>query len=812
MNIRILIIFSLLAAALFCAEASAKTFAETTKGLTKKTGFIDLYKDPKTNRIHALLPADDDEDGVLLKAIYTMRLRAGLGSNPVGLDRGWGSRGVVVAFKRFGDKVVIEQENLTYRANPDNPLESLAVDESFADSFLASAKVVSGGPSGRVLIDLTDFLNRDGLGLVQHLKDSDQGSFSLAADRSFIDIKNSFVFPDNVEIDSFLTLTSKDPGREVATTAAAGDIATLIQHHSFVRLPDEGFEPRPADPRMGAMEIVYLDYSAPLATPIEKRLAIRHRLEKDEDGKTIDPIVFYIDSGAPEPVRSALVEGAEWWKDAFAAAGYPDGYEVRLLPEDVHPLDVRYNVVQWVHRQTRGWSYGGGVVDPRTGEFIKGHVNLGSLRVRQDRMIFEGLAGTAKTGTGSDDDPIELALDRIRQLSAHEIGHSLGFAHNFAASSYGKGSVMDYPAPDVRVTDGALDFTNAYGVGIGDWDKFSAQMIYGNLSPEETEKTYADAAEAGLLYVADSDGRGIGTGHPAGAIWDNGSDPVAALKETLKVREIALNNFDKDRIHDGQPIADLNKVIVPIYLYHRYQTAAAGKLLGGMSFDYAVKGTEIEAPKITDPEDQRAALNAILQTVEPQALDLPDRVLELLSPSLTSWTFVDSDRELFKRSAYPAFDLTAAADTSAGLTFDVLLDPRRAARMTEFKRRNGKYLGFEEMLEITKRRVMTLRRTGRQALIADAVQRRYVYGLMDLMDSPAATAPVKVQVRTALKELADDFSRRSSSNASFLNSEIRRFLDRPANPEKVSQDEARLPPGSPIGSPAAQSETCWFCD
>lgn len=808
---RFIVLFLGLLALMFSSGAYAKTVSEATADLDKRPGFIDIYVDKKSNKIMGLLPSSNDSDP-LLSAIYTMRLRAGLGSNPVGLDRGgMGMDGIVINFRRFGDKVIVEQENLTYRAGPNNLQEAKAVDESFADSFLASLDVVASSSEG-VLVDLTDFLNRDGLGLVQHLKDRGQGSFKLAADRTFIDTKNSFAFPDNVEIDSYITLTSSDPGPEVASTAANGQDATLIQHHSFVRLPDGGFESRFADPRMGAMEIVYLDYSAPLAAPIERRLALRHRLQKDESGKTIDPIVFYIDSGAPEPVRGALIEGASWWKDAFAAAGYPDGYEVRVLPEDVHPLDVRYNVVQWVHRQTRGWSYGGGVVDPRTGEFIKGHVNLGSLRVRQDRMIFEGLAGTAKTGSGADDDPTELALDRIRQLSAHEVGHSLGFAHNFAASSYGKGSVMDYPAPDVRITDRVLDFSNAYGVGMGDWDRFAAKMIYGNLSPDETKAAYQAAQDDGLLYVADSDGRGIGSGHPQGAIWDNGTDPVETLAETMAVRQIALDNFGLDRIHDGQPQSDLGKVIVPIYLYHRYQTAAAGKLLGGMSFSYAVKGEPASESVIVPAIRQRAALDAILTTLEPSKLDLSNDVLGLITPSLSTWTFVDSDREMFKRTAYPAFDLISAADTSAGLTFDVLLNEQRAARMIEFKRRDSKSLGFAEVLLSTKSKVMSGRKVGRQAKIAEAVQQRFAYSLMALAGSDSATPAVRAEAQKTLEALSADFARRSHASAKLMQTEIRRFLNRPAKESAAISTEKRLPPGSPIGSATTQFETCWFCD
>lgn len=790
----------------FASSKGSKTYSDAINGTEHRPGFVNLYVNKTTNRVLARLPKGDS-DGTLLRTIYTARLTAGLGSNPVGLDRGWGDSGQVIAFKRYGDKVIIEAENLTYRASSENVLEKRAVRESFAPSFLASAKVISEAPGGGVVIDLTAFLTRDALGVVQHLKDAKQGSFSLQKDRTFIDTKNVYAFPDNIELDVYLTLSSSDPGREVATTAANGQDATLIQHHSFVRLPKPGFKSLMSDPRMGAIEEVHYDYSAPLDGTIVTKLARRYRLEKDANGKTINPIVFYIDSGAPEPIRSALVEGASWWKDAFAAAGYPDGYRVELLPETYHPLDVRYNVVQWVHRQTRGWSYGGGVSDPRTGEMLKGHVNLGSLRVRQDRMIFEGLAGTAKTGTGADDDPVELALDRIRQLSAHEVGHSLGFAHNFGASSYDKGSVMDYPAPDVRVTNGKLDFSQTYGVGIGAWDKHAAILLYGDLSMAERETLIRKAQADGLIYVADSQGRSLGTGHAKGAVWDNGRDAAQTLREVMKVRELALADFGPSRIRDGQPVSDLNKVIVPIYLYHRYQTAAAAKMIGGMEFGYSLKGDGNSQATILPRSKQEDALEAVLMTLDPAALDLSDKALSHLTPFLVSYSIADSDRELFKRTAYPAFDLVAAADTAASLSFDALLHPNRAARLVEFKRRDGGALGFEDLLYATTKKIMQSPPSGRQGEIARAIQSRYAYGLMDLVRG-SATPPVKARAQTELSRLLRTFSRQNSAHAAFMASEIERFLERPAKSAAAVTAEQALPPGSPIG----MSETCWHCD
>ncbi|MEM8933420.1 MAG: DUF5117 domain-containing protein, partial [Acidobacteriota bacterium] len=428
-----------------------------------------LYPDPREGKLWLHLPAPADGGDEIVRVIFYEGLLTGLGSNPVGLDRGQLGEARLLSIRRLGHRVLFELPNLKFRADTEQATERNATRQSFAPTVLWATPVGALDGDGTSVVDIAPFLLRDAHDVVPTLANTAQGKYRFDAERSAVDFAALHTFPDNVELEAVLTyaLAGGEPGPLVAETAPRGDAFSLVQHVSFVRLPDDGYSVRLADPRVGMLSVPYADYAAPLDERLDRRLVIRHRLEKvdpsAERSKVVDPIVYYVDSGVPEPVRSALVEGALWWADAFEAAGFLDAYRVEILPDDAHPLDVRYNVIQWVHRSTRGWSYGGGVIDPRTGEMLKGHVSLGSLRVRQDRLLFEGLLGTAKTGTGAADDPVELALARIRQLSAHEVGHTLGITHNFAASTYaGRASVMDYPAPFVTVgEDGQLDVSRA---------------------------------------------------------------------------------------------------------------------------------------------------------------------------------------------------------------------------------------------------------------------------------------------------------------------------------------------------------------
>ncbi|MCH8251419.1 MAG: zinc-dependent metalloprotease [Planctomycetes bacterium] len=818
------------------------TIAEKTAGLERHDGLFTYYVDHDTGKIWLQTPpppsdqgdegeragrSDAAPGGELVRFLYVAGLARGLGSNPIGLDRSRISRTRLLLLRHVGGRVLLEEENLAYRALTDSAAERRAVAESFATSIIWAGEVAARDTDGALLVDFTSFIVRDAQDVAGSLKRSDQGTFKLDDDRSLVDTRRCLAFPDNCEFEAILTFTSDEPGGHVAATVPDASAVTLVQHHSLIRLPDDAYRPRRFDPRAPSSPIQFMDYGAPLDQPIAKRWIRRHRLEKTDPtaprSRVKEPIRYYVDPGVPEPMRSALLEGARWWADAFESAGFVDAFEVDVLPEGAHPLDVRYNVIQWVHRSTRGWSYGASVSDPRTGEIIKGHVLLGSLRVRQDRLLFEGLAGTDATGSGRPDDPIQIALARIRQLSAHEVGHTLGFAHNFAASTYAdRASVMDYPAPLVRVTEiGTLDFSEAYGVGIGAWDRFAVQYAYSEFAPGVDEHAALDAMVAaairdGMLFLSDRDARPDGAAHPAANLWDNGADPVEALAQTLDVRRIALERFGERNIAPGRPLATLQEVLATVYLHHRYQLQAAVKVVGGMEYAYALRGDGQPPVRVIDGATQRHALPVILDCLSPEVLDLPESVLNLLIPRPFGY---GANREMFTGATAPAFDALGAAATGADMVLRGLLNPQRCARLVDARRRDPSALGMTEMLDAMIDRAFPKNEapSPRHAELQRTVQQVVVARLTGLARDPAASAVVRARADYAIDSLsgriASSLAERDrdpawDAHVYYLLAEIARHRDRSLPPTSPIPIPHSAPPGSPIGMEVADLGGC----
>lgn len=777
------------------AGKTLPTIADKTQNMEMKQGYFPVFLDREQNSAYLQIDRLDEE------FLYVGWLSRGLGYNPIGLDRAQLGESRVVRFRRLGSRVLLEEPNQRYRATSGDPDEVRAVEESFASSALWGGDIVAQ-TEGSVLVDLTPFLVRDSHGVARQLQESNGGDFRLDPKRSALLPDEVRTFPRNCEIEVLLTFEGGKPGRGVRETTPTPEALTLRVRHSLVELPPAGYRPRRFDPRAGVIPTSFADYAAPLDAPLETRRIIRHRLEKRDPASAVsepvEPITYYLDRGAPEPVRSALLEGARWWNQAFEAAGYRDGFRVELLPEDADPLDLRYNVINWVHRSTRGWSYGGSVIDPRTGEILKGVVTLGSLRVRQDRLLFEGLIPYFGPSKPAGPSPVEVALARLRQLSAHEVGHTLGFAHNFAASTYGRGSVMDYPAPLVKITeDSRLDLRDAYAVGMGAWDETIVRYAYSDFPPgvDETaalDRILAEAHQKGQLFLSDAEARPLGAPHPLASLWDNGADPVAALRQTMEVRRIALEQFGLDNVPTGTPLSELELWLTPLYLHHRYQVEATVKMLGGLSFDYGVRGKTGEKVETVPADRQEAALKALLETLDPAALALPERILGLIPPPAYGY---NDRREGMESRSGRRFDPLAAARIAIDTTLAAMLEPARAARLVEQQARDQQMPGLTSVFDAIRKKL----RVGGggvpsdrwQALVQSEAQAAYAEQLMALARERTAPPMVRQAAERELEHLAQFAS---------TPPEVQRFLKRPA---EEAQPPAPLPapPGSPIGAP-----------
>ncbi|NBB22866.1 DUF5117 domain-containing protein [Runella sp. CRIBMP] len=746
----------LLLLTLFSYPLFAQNPIETfTKDMEKKDGFMPYYWDAKKGKIYLEINRFDTE------LLYYPTLAQGIGSNDIGLDRGRLGQEHVIKFQRTGNKVLMVEPNYGYRALSNDPLERRAVEESFAQSVHWGFEITAEN-AGTVLVELTPFLLQDAMGAIQDISRTRQGTFKLDASRSALYLPNTKNFPKNTEFEVTITLTGDAPGAYLRAVAPTATTVSMRQHHSFVELPDNNYQPRGFDPRMGYIFTSFYDYASPVSEPIAKRYIVRHRLNKKDPNAAISepvkPIIYYIDPGAPEPIRSALVEGAKWWNQAFEAAGYKDAFQVKLLPADADPMDIRYNLVQWVHRSTRGWSYGGSIIDPRTGEILKGKVTLGSLRVRQDYLIAQGLVGDYKTDSTNTEDMMGMSLDRLKQLSAHEIGHTLGLPHNYVASVHDRASVMDYPHMQVELKNGKVDLSNAYDKKIGDYDKWSIIWGYQDFPKGTDEKKALNAIVdqmygKGLYFLTDQDARPEGSAHPQTHLWDNGVNATAELKRISEIRKLTLANFDERKLRTGTPMSSLEEVFVPMYMFHRFQVEATAKAIAGVNYRFSVKGEKELTTTPVNGKEQRDALVALLQTLQADFLKVPEMVLKLTPPR--AFGYDANPRETFKRRTGLVFDPLGPPEASAGLTLRMLLNPERLSRLVIQSSFHPSLLSLEETLDqlINATWKSNASRAGYEGEIARLVEKMTLEKLLELSNNKEVTPQVRAVVMLKLKDL-----------------------------------------------------------
>ncbi|WP_105102290.1 zinc-dependent metalloprotease [Microbulbifer pacificus] len=793
---RLIIAFSLL----LSIAAQAESISSQTAGMQQQPGLFDIYWDKQKGKV--LLEIEHFDRELLLLT----GLAQGLGSNPVGLDRNQVGDSRVVKFERVGNKVLLHEMNLKYRALSDNTAERRAVAEAFASSVLWGFDVLAEEGSA-VLVDFTPFVLSDQHGIGQRLRDAKQGSFSVDAGKSAVYLPRTKSFPLNTEFEAQLTFAGSEPGNYVKEVVPTPNLVTLRQHISLVALPDDGYQPRRFHSRSGYFPLVYRDYATDIDQPMDQRLIYRHRLQKKpSSNEALEPIVYYVDSGVPEPVRSALIEGASWWNQAFEAAGFENAFQVKVLPEDADPLDVRYNVINWVHRSTRGWSYGYSIYDPRTGEILKGNVTLGSLRVRQDFLIAQGLLQPYDRENADTEKLKAMALARIRQLSAHEVGHTLGIAHNFIASTEGRASVMDYPAPLVTLKGGSLDINQAYDTGIDEWDKLAVRYGYGIAGGDEREylaSVIDDARKQKLRFISDPDSRTINNAHAGSHLWDNGGDVLEEFTRMTELRRYALEHFSAAANPQSSARSSLDETLVPVYYGHRYQAEAVGKLIGGLDYDYLYNDAGDASYTMVAADKQQQAVDALVQTLKPEFLTLPEKVLQLLPPK--SYGYERSD-ESFPAYTGVAFDGIAMAEAAAGHTYSILLNPERAARLQEQQARRGEGPGFNTLLaQLTEQALARDEYHGLQAAIHQRVNHVYIHQLMLLADNKQAPESARARANFelakfqhavgAMKLFGDD---PQGYNAHYFY-EAKRIAAFMEGDLQVEAGEIKpMPPGSPI--------------
>jgi hypothetical protein len=772
-----------------------------TAGMERRDGFIPLYLDSRQGKLYLEIPRDS------MRVLMFVSLATGLGSNPIGLDRGANGDSYVARFDKTGDHVLVVFENWSYRTSAlDNTAHARTVLEAFPPSTPASLPII-GQEGNRIIVDATDFVMRDWNDVVGTLTAGNEGSYSVARDRSSIYRPYTKGFPENTEIDVALTFATQGrPGQTISSIVPDGKSFTLRQHISLLPLPDAGYKPRVLDPRVGFSRITFKDYAQPIQEPLEQRWIARHRLERanpsDPNSPIRNPLVYYIDRGIPEPVRTATRQGVSWWSEAFDRAGLKGAFRVEDLPEGVDPMDARYNVVQWENRNERGWSIGGSLGDPRTGQIIKAMARMDSHRARTDYNIYAGLFGADAAAADT-----AFVLARVRQVTAHEVGHTLGLSHNYIASTYDRGSVMDYPPPRVRLdAAGNIDISSAYDVGPGEYDVFAIRWGYGIFPPESEKDSLRAIAEdglrRGLLFLSDADARPEFSSDPRTNLWDDAATAGEFLRHQMDVRRVAMSRFGERNIRVGEPIALLHERFVPLYLMHRFAINSLTKTIGGMEYANAVRGDRVQATRPIDARTQRNALSALIAALRPAELAIPDTVLTLLGPRPFSYPqYV----ELFGSRTRPAFDELGAARTLAQMIVDGVLQRERAARVVAFQTRLASPLTLGEVIDALTAdwsaasagspKLEALRRVAQRSVID-----RLILLAADKEAAPDVRSLVELRLnalRARARGLVSSGDEQRRAHWASIAADLNRWIERQELPSPTPA--LRAPPGDPFG-------------
>ncbi len=790
--------------------ASFPSFASQLAGFKKNAGFFDVWTHHDQGKLYLAVP-EQSPSFILLSS-----LPQALGSNDIGLDRGQAGASKLVRFERHGKRLYLIQENTRFIATSDSKDESASVREAFAGAVLWAGDILAS-ENQQFLIDFSSFLLSDRHGVIESLSRSRQGNYVVDEKRSAVLTQQAKSFPDNTELEAMLNFAGPGEGQYVRQVAADPKSLRMHQHISLVRLP-ENYQSRIYHPFSGGFDNEVMDFGTPLADSIVTRLQVRHRLEKVDPNAALSPvkkpIVYYLDRGTPEPVRSALLDGARWWSSAFEKAGFKDAYRVELLPEGVDPMDVRYNTIMWVHRATRGWSYGNAITDPRTGEIIKGTVTLGSQRVRQDILIAESLlAPYGKMSSAEKKKAAEqMALARLRQLAAHEVGHTLGIAHNFAPSRMGNGSVMDYPHPVLSLNaKGEPQVNDAYGVGVGPWDDFVIQHLYGTFPGQDEQQALAQlrvkAKAAGLQYVGDADSRPTASMHPNGLLWDYGADSLKTFDQLMAIRRHALDHFSLAALPPQRQLGELEARLVPVYLLHRYQIEAVARLIAGGEYEYGLaqdanEGRVQAGVKTVPAMTQRAALQKLISSLRAEQLALPASLIDALAPQSEGY---NRTPEYFSGRMSVAFDAFSAVEAAAAQSSMFLFDAARFNRLAWQQARDTQQLSIEEVLQQVFAQTWKREAIPNKVVAGEAVQMAANWVVLDaslsMLDSGRLHPQVQAQVRQQLQELASWLQKNAGKGAQAGSRQqaaelIIKYLRDP-NSVKL-RGLPSIPPGAPI--------------